>query len=152
MPVYDFRPGRSIRGLNPQAIGERLEAIRAAKGKLTAEDILEDATQEDSPLHNGFEWNDAAAGHQHRLNQARKMVVSIRVLDSPAAKPTIAYVSVRTPDKGRSYVPTIEALSDADLRQRFLVEARTFIESMERRYAHLLDVSGILDNLRRATA
>ena len=47
---------------------------------------------------------------------------------------------------------TIEGLSDADLRQRFLVEARTFIESMERRYAHLLDVSGILDNLRRATA
>lgn len=148
--VFDFRPGRSIKNVSPQAVGAELERIRATKGTLIPADVLEAAKAEDSPLHNAFEWDDTAAAHQHRLNQARRLIVSIRILNSPVGKPTTAFVSVKTPSKGREYVPTVEAMTDDELRERVLAEVRTFIESLERRYAHFQEVSDLLGGLKKA--
>lgn len=145
--VYDFRHGRSIKNVNPQEVGEELERLRAA-GPLTPAAVLEAATAEDSPLHPAFEWDDTAAALQHRLAQARRLIVSVRVLNSPTAKPTVAFVSVRTPDKGRQYVPTVEAMSDDEIRVRVLVEIRQALESIERRYAHFKEVGELLDRLK----
>lgn len=150
--VYDFRSGRSIKNCDPQEVGEELERLRVENGKLTPADVLERAKDEASVLHNAFEWDDSAAANKHRLTQARRLIVSIRILNSPTAKPTVAYVSVRTPDRGRSYEPTLEAMSDERLRARVLAEVRQFIESMERRYAHFEQVGNLLDGLKKMTA
>ena len=149
MPVFDFRPGRSIKNANPQLIGQELERIRAEKGELKPADVLAEAESENSPLHLAFEWDDSVAAQHHRLNQARKLIVSIRVLNSIAAKPVQAYVSVRTPDKGRQYVPTTEALSDEVLKARVLDEVRNFVESLERRYAAFKEVATVLATLKQ---
>lgn len=147
--VYDFRSGRSIKGCNPQAVGEELERLRIEKGALKPVDVLEAASSPESPLHHAFEWDDSAAAQQHRLNQARRLIVSIRILNSPTAKPTTAYVSVRTPGQGRSYVPTTEAMSDEDIAARVLDEIRQFIESMERRYAHFEQARAVLAGFKQ---
>lgn len=147
--VFDFRPGRRIKNVNPQEVGTELERIRTAKGQLTPADVLEAATDPSSPLHNAFEWDDTAAAQQHRLAQARRLVASIRILNPPTAAPIVAYVSVKTPDHGRSYLPTVQALSDEELKTRVLTEVRTFIESMERRYAHFAEAAALLGNLKR---
>ncbi len=150
--VYDFRPGRSIKGVNPQAVGQELERIRAERGKLVPEDVLEVATDPASPLHGAFEWDDSEAARLHRLAEARKLIVSIRVLNPPTGKPMVAYLSVKTPDVGRTYMPTVEAMNDEELLVRVLVEVRQALEAIERRYAHFAEVADLLQRLKSNVA
>lgn len=147
--VYDFRPGRSLKNVNPQEIGEELDRIRADKGKLVPADVLEAAIDENSPLHHAFEWDDSAAAKQHRLNQARRLITSIRVLNSPTGRPETAYVSVKTPDRGRSFEPITEALSNEELKARVLMEVKNFIEAQQRRYSHFVEVAAALEALKK---
>ncbi len=145
---YDFRSGRSIKNVNPQAVGEELEKLRSEHGQLTPAVVVDAAKDPESPLHAAFEWDTEAAAQQYLLQQARRLIVSIRILNAPTAKPTIAYVSVKVPEVGRSYVPTVEAMTDENLRVRVLTEIRTFLESIERRYAHFAEVATLLAPLR----
>jgi hypothetical protein len=146
--VYGFRQNRSIKNVNPQSIGDELERIRTDQGKLTPEVVVEAAADEASPLHAAFEWSDSEAARLHRLGQARSLIVSVRIISSPMLAKVPAYVSVRSPEVGRNYVPTHEALSDEEIRARVLQEIRQFAESMERRYAHFREVSDLIDRLK----
>jgi hypothetical protein len=150
--VYGYRSGRSVKNVSPQAVGETLERLRAESGQLTAGGVLEAARNPESPLHPAFEWDDEAAAEQYRLSQARRLIVSVRILNGPARSTTPVYVSVRTPEKGRNYVPTIEALSDEQLRARVLADVEQFAESMQRRYAAFRDLAEVLDRLRQAAS
>jgi hypothetical protein len=147
--AFAFRPNRSIKNIDPQTTGQELERIRSERGQLTPEDVVEAASDDDSPLHPAFEWDDSSAAHQHRLAQARRLIVSVRVVNSPAQSRVPAFVSVRTPDRGRTYMPTVEALTDEQIRVRVLLEVRTFIESLERRYAHFAEAAEILSRLKQ---
>lgn len=149
MAVFAFRQGRAVRGVSPQAAGEELERIRREKGTLVPADVVEEAAAAGSPLHPAFEWDDSAAAHEYRLAQARRLITSVRVVDSPVRAP-VAYVSVRTAAKGREYLPVAEALSDEQVRARVLDEARAFIESLERRYSAFVQASDVLAGLRKA--
>lgn len=150
--VFDFRRGHSIRGLDPQQVGDELERIRSENGILTPDAVVEAAKAGDSPLHGAFTWSDSEAAHKHRLNQARQLIVSIRVVNSPIRTPVPAYVSVRTPEKGRSYMPTVDALTDEQMKARVLDEVRAFVESLERRYAAFAEVADMLAGLRQKVA
>lgn len=150
--VFGFKSGRSIKNCDPQSVGVELHRIRAEQGKLTAENVLDAAKDEASPLHAAFEWDDSEAARLHRLNQARRLITSIRVLNAPVDGPLAAFVNVRTPKEGRTYAPTTEVLSDAELRVRFLIDARQKIEALERRYAHFSEVADLLSRLKTAVA
>jgi len=43
-------------------------------GRFTADEIVKAARNEDSPLHEYFEWDDGKAAHAHRLYQARGLI------------------------------------------------------------------------------
>lgn len=43
-------------------------------GVLRPADVVEAATPTTSPLHKYFDWDDAHAAHQHRLDQARRLM------------------------------------------------------------------------------
>lgn len=151
MAVFTFRPGRSISGCNPQSVGEELERIRQEhNGILKAEDVLAEAKDDGSPLHGAFTWDDGEAAMLHRLNEARKLIVSIRVFSPTVAKPVPCFVNVRTPDRGRGYLPTVEALTDEDLRVRVMMEIQVAIEAIERKYAHYREITDILDRVKKA--
>lgn len=49
-------------------------------GILTPEQVVEEASDPANPLHEEFEWDDAAAAVQHRLDQARALIRSMRVV------------------------------------------------------------------------
>ena len=149
--VYAFRSGRGVKNVDPQQVGSELERIRAEKGTLLAADVLEAATDEVSPLHSAFEWEDSAAALQHRLGQARRLIVSVRVLNGPIQPPTQAFISVKTPGKGREYLPAAEALNDEQLKARILDEIRTFVESLERKYSRFSEVAEVLSAMKSAT-
>jgi hypothetical protein len=54
--------------------GELERLCRTGKGLLTAEAVVEAARNERSPLHGEFEWDDSAAAHRYRIEQARGLI------------------------------------------------------------------------------
>jgi hypothetical protein len=74
----------------------------------------------------------------------------VRIINGPYRAPVPAFVSVRTPEQGRGYVPTVEALNDEELRARVLTEIAQFVESMQRRYGHFREAAEVLANLRKS--
>ena len=58
---------------------ETLEALQNQHGQLAPEVVVEAAQDQDSPLHNYFEWSDEIAGHAFRIEQARQLIRSVRV-------------------------------------------------------------------------
>lgn len=54
---------------------ERLERA----GRLTPENVIEEATDENSPLHDHFTWNDKLAGEKLRLIEARTLIRRVKI-------------------------------------------------------------------------
>lgn len=58
---------------------QRTTELHRKHGGLTAEIVLGDGANPDSPLHGVFEWSDKKAAHEYRLEQARRFLRSIEV-------------------------------------------------------------------------
>lgn len=83
-------------------------------GSLTPAVVVEEATPEDAPLHNRFEWDDAVAGHKHRLDQARRLIRAVQIeYKTPTGGQgrVRAWTAVREPT-GHVYKPTDEVVHD----------------------------------------
>lgn len=131
--------GARSNGVNAQVAYERLEVIREqCGGLLKADGILADAAAEASPLHPFFEWDDSVAAREHRLEQARLLVRSIRVViqSNGKAAPMRAYVHIDRPDIN-AYMTTASVMSDLDLSQMTLAKAKADLRSWRDRYQEL---------------
>lgn len=94
---YEFREGSRVRGVDAEAAGRELERIRRhSDGRLEPEAVVATAAHTDSPLHPAFEWDDEMAAVEHRLNQARNLIRSIRIVDPTTGdeKPQFVYVKL----------------------------------------------------------
>lgn len=153
MAVFKFRSNSGVKG-DPQAVGEELARLHSANGGLRPEEVVENARDPNSPLHSNFEWDDGKAAEEHRKSQARRLIASVRILtpSSEGPKQTIAWISVKTPEVGRAYQPALDVLSDAELRLRALSEVKQAIEGLQRRFAHMLDLSALLDAAKKMSA
>jgi hypothetical protein len=59
----------------PLSVREEIEIIKKANGgTATPEAVVEYAEDPSTTLHSRFEWDDAVAGHLHRLEQARHIL------------------------------------------------------------------------------
>ena len=101
-----------------------LEAIAfRAGGLLKPIDVVQAAAAEDHPLHECFNWNDSSAANEHRLDQARTLIRSVRVDVPKALGVTVqAFVSLagdrRAPGGGYR---SIEEVMDNQFYARQLV-------------------------------
>ncbi len=79
---------------------EHLQEIYDRRGRLTPDDVLAVARDENHPLHNRFEWNDSTAAEAYRRAQAQELIRSVRVSYVDRAgveQKTRAFVAVRQP-------------------------------------------------------
>jgi hypothetical protein len=79
----------------------RAAAIRALadqEGRITAERVVDAARQQDHPLHHDFIWDDVKAAHQHRLDQARRLIASVKVVMTVDHQKFSVVGYVRDPD------------------------------------------------------
>lgn len=143
--VYKWKPGARVK-LDAQVVGEQLEAIRVRSGgELTARMVLEEARNEASPLHDGFEWDDEVAAEQWREGQARHMITTITVVpvaDKAGAAPVRAFVSV-VRDERRSFTSITHAMSDDELRRQVLAQAWEELRGWQDRYKEYQELAGI---------
>ena len=77
-----------------------LELAAKNGGKLTPAGTVEAARDPNCPIHSDFEWDNDIAGDKYRLDQARKMITSIRVtiIEHPREVLTVG-VRVLSPDE-----------------------------------------------------
>lgn len=63
------------------AVSEQLREIYRDHGdRLTPTIVVTVASAPSHPLHSHFEWDDAIAGHKHRLAQARNLIRSSKIM------------------------------------------------------------------------
>jgi hypothetical protein len=132
--------------LTPEAEA-RLAALSNA-GRITPEDVVQDAADPESPLHPYFDWDDAQAAHKHRLEQARtilKVKVQYNVNNVLIRVP----MHVRDVDQGRGqgYV-AVSAVTERDVALRTIGQELARIESLivrARNLAKVLDCEAELE-------
>jgi hypothetical protein len=146
--TYQARPGLRLRG-DAQAVGERIEALRAASaGELTPQVLVEDARQPDSPLREEFNWNDERAAELYRLNRARGLLngivrVVVRVKNSPVQmQQSVRVVQVIQNPDGKSinravYISPEAAFSREDWRAQVFESCQRQIADLEGRLRRL---------------
>jgi hypothetical protein len=105
---------------------------------------VEAASDERSPLHSYFEWNDSRAAQLWREHQARNLVNSITVIVEDCNQQpqevrafhvvqlADAHGQTETVDHG--YVPIDRIRRDADLSAQVIRNARSELEGWARRY------------------
>lgn len=128
------------------AIAERLEQIRKLNaGRLTPEAVVEDARDEESPLHASFEWDDAKAAADHRLNQARTLIRSVKVEYNTESRVVSAPFYVHDPEAGdeQGYVPVAKLRNEADLASEVMRSEMARVEAGVMRASGIAGVLGL---------
>jgi hypothetical protein len=150
---YEFREGFvPQRGARPDAsiVGKHIDFLREQnKGELLAEDVLKDARNPNSPLHQLFEWDDSEAAEAYRLQQARgiiRAVVAIYREPERSAPSHKVAAFTRIPEGETShYRATHQALSQKATREAILKQAWKELQSWRARYAHLKEFADLVE-------
>lgn len=118
-----------------------LLALYERDQKLTAEQVVAEATDPTSPLHGAFEWDDQQAAHLYRLDQARLLIRKVEI--TIEERKVRRFVFLPSTD---SYHPIEYAMANRDWRAEALEEFRADAERFERRWA---DHKFVADAYRR---
>jgi hypothetical protein len=128
-------------------VREALQEIYAEHRVLTPQIVVEEARPSGAPLHSHFEWEDSVAGELYRLEQARGLIRSVKVLgarDEEGPKEIREWLSVERPDRPRSYEPLHEVIEDDFALQLVLQEMERDIELVKRKYGHLKEYARMM--------
>lgn len=96
---------------------KELRKIEDRNGRLTAESVLEAARSPKHPLHGHFEWDDSAAAHHWRIEQARRLIrgVQVQVEVEEHTINTVAYVRDPSVEDGeQGYRSIVKLRHDPD--------------------------------------
>jgi hypothetical protein len=114
-----------------------LKAIAKANGGiLTPDAVVEHARDPKSILHGDFDWNDQTAAHEQRLNAARRLITSIRVvIEIKNVKVSaISYVRDIRQERGDQGYISVEGLArrKEDAKETLLLELERIIGTVQR--------------------
>lgn len=154
MSQYKWKVGSRL-SADAQSTGERLEELRQQHNGLTPEIVLDDAQRTRSPLHKLFEWDDATAAAQQRLNQARYILRSITVVrvDEEGPSEVRAFVVIHEEDGGgQHYEATEVALATATGRRQVLEQAQRELQQLRNRYRDYRELAAIFEQAEEAVA
>ena len=142
MNRYEWKEGTRIK-LDPQMVGEHLTKL----GRITAESVLDDAKNPDSPLHPFFEWDDSTAAEEYRRVQARLLIRSVVVkIERPKEAEPLKVRAFSHVGRGEAsqYVSTAHALSDDAIRAQILSDAINELQAFRRKYSDLQELAGVV--------
>jgi hypothetical protein len=151
--IFQWKQG-SRYSIDPQATGERLEALTEANnGCITPRVVWQDAQAEDSPMHDAFTWDDEEAARKHRDNEARQLIRSIRTVvqhEDGTERPSYGYFHVELEDVGPAYVTSARALTDDELHAQVVADALAIGAAWARRYEGIEELAGAFRAIQRA--
>ena len=124
-----------------------LERIRKRNGGiLRPMDVVEAASNQKNVLHRRFEWDDTIAAHQHRLWQARHMIVCyVHTTDQMPSQSIQCYISLRE-DRAQSaggYRTMVDVMSDDTMRAALLRDALHDLSQFKQKYGMLRELAAV---------
>ena len=129
-----------------------LTELAERNGVLTPEAVLLQAQNPASALHRRFTWDDAEAAKLRRLDEARNLIMRVKVRIQPRPdQPPItvrAFVSLsedRVQGGGYRHIETV--LSDAAMRADLLQTAIAELQALQQRYKHLSELAKVFGAL-----
>lgn len=131
-------------------VNKELDHIEMKFGVITPEKVLESASPYDSPIHDDFEWDDARAGHRHRLNQARALIIGARIVLRRQRTKLTNGVQIRvrkylSRGNGQGFTKRAVALGEVEMRQHLV---RTKLRAIRSAVHELVDIAE-LDAFRK---
>ncbi len=133
-----------------ELVAQKLAEISGKYGRLTPDIVVMEAKDPDSILHNLFEWDDAEAGHQHRLFQARQIITSVRVVITTEDRKISTVYYVRDPEadpKEQGYVSIDKLKTDKDLARESIVMEFSRATSYLHRAKNHAEALGLSDDI-----
>ncbi len=150
---YEFKDNlaQSICKVDAQRAGTEIEKIRISNGGIVStQRVLDVAKKPNNPLHNAFEWDDAKAANKYRVQQARRLISSIVIIEKENGKEKIlpAFVTVKIEDEARSYrdIKTIKA--DESLHRSIEKQAIKDLKNWINRYHSFTELSPVIEPIR----
>lgn len=129
MIKYSFVPGWQP-PIDPQVAGETLQEIAKRDGLIKPQTVVDESRPRKAPLHSYFEWNDATAAEQYRLDQASKLIRCVRVVSEAPGETELTlhrpYIHIDSVAES-GYYPTAVVMSNVQLRQQAIAEAVAFL-------------------------
>lgn len=110
--------------MSEDIITELTRLAEANEGRLTPDNVVDAAQDEASPLHKCFEWDDDAAAHMFRVEQARHLIRSVRVEVTTTEHSVRVPAFVHDPDCERGeqgYVSIRKIASDEDKSREVVI-------------------------------
>lgn len=148
--VYKFRKGSYIKA-DAQAAGEMCEQLEA-RGKLTAEELLNANRAEDAPLHDSFEWDDSVAAESWRMQQARHIINSLEIV-TENREPVRAFFSIIRSEPNYRHIDTI--LQRQDDTEALLKMALSELQAFQKKYSQLMELAAVfsaIDSIAKRSA
>lgn len=148
--VYKFRKGSYIKA-DAQAAGEMCEQLEA-RGKLTAEELLNANRAEDAPLHDSFEWDDSVAAESWRMQQARHIINSLEIV-TENREPVRAFFSIIRSEPNYRHIDTI--LQRQDDTEALLKMALSELQAFQKKYSQLVELAAVfsaIDSIAKRSA
>lgn len=146
--VFKPSPGARLSRVEAQLVGQHLTGMIERNGVLDPKAVLVEARDEASPLHGFFTWDDNAAAEAFRLDEARRLIRSVRVViqRSPEQSPLEVRAFVRVAsEKKNTYLPVARVMSDDDMRKQLLAKALLELQAFRQRYATLSELAVLFD-------
>jgi len=143
----------------------RLLMLEDKEGRLTRQGVLDDARDEDSPLHPCFEWDDGIAAEKYRLDQAGQIIRSVelkitttkftymapmyaRDADMPTNVPGYRNISMLRGDEDRArdtVIAELSAVGDRLARAKAIAIALDLSDEIDDLLAHVLSVRHVFE-------
>jgi hypothetical protein len=102
-----------------------IELAEANGGRITPDMVVEDARNEDSPLHAYFEWDVDLAARQHWLDQARTLIRSVKIVTREERKTVVSVGFVRDPGMDsteQGYISVRKVRTDEEMARDVLLD------------------------------
>lgn len=128
-----------------------IKALQRSDGSYEPVDLITWARQHPkSMLYEAFEWNNAAAAAEHRLDQARRMLRQYVVVVRGSVQPVslISVTSRRTEDNKGSYLTVSAIAANKALRAEVLEQAKVQLRGLKEKYGWLTELNFVWSTIK----
>lgn len=129
----------------PAEIAGRIcQELTESEDGLTPQKLVEVSRDEDHPLHGEFEWDDTIAAEAYRVEQAKKLIRDITIVQGETAKKADRGFVI-TPGGNHMYVPLNDALSNEEWKNNLLEAAKRDMIAFVAKYRRLTELTKVIE-------
>lgn len=137
---------------NPKTIAALKRLSRESGGLLMPETVVDAARPASSPLHRYFTWDDTEAARKCRIDEARRLLrVTVEFIKDGKERTSYrVFCSLSSDREEGGYRATASVMSNAQLREQLLEDAREEMRSFAKKYRALTELAEVFKAMKKA--